>query len=55
MVNMARDRHFPMAAALEVLEAIPGPAHGRMGPGPRAAPPPSRSSDLTAFFARVLA
>ena len=29
MVNMTRDEHFPIAGALEVLEAIPGPK--RMG------------------------
>jgi len=54
MVNMTRDEHFPIAGALEVLEAIPGPKRMGVWSGTHEELPPESMTLITDFFARVL-
>ena len=54
MVNMTRDEHFPMTAALEVFEAIPGPKRMGVWAGTHEELPPESMKLITAFFARTL-
>ncbi len=54
MGNMTRDEHFPIAGALEILEAIPGPKRMGVWAGTHAELPPESMNQITAFFARTL-
>jgi dienelactone hydrolase len=54
MVNMTRDEHFPLAGAVEVFEAIPGPKRMGVWAGTHAELPPESMDQITAFLARTL-
>jgi dienelactone hydrolase len=54
MVNMTRDVHFPIAGALEVFEAIPGPKRMGVWAGTHEELPPESMQLITDFFARTL-
>jgi predicted esterase len=55
MVNMTRDEHFPLAGAVEVFEAVPGPKRMGVWAGTHEQLPPESMQVITAFFARTLA
>jgi dienelactone hydrolase len=54
MLNMTRDEHFPIAGALEVLEAIPGPKRMAVWAGTHVDIPPEAISVANDFLARAL-
>ena len=54
MVNMTRDAHFPMAGALEVFEAIPGPKRMGVWAGAHEDLPPESMQLITDFLGRTL-
>jgi len=55
MLNMTRDEHFPMAGAIEVFEAIPGPKRMGVWAGTHVDIPPEAIVLANQFFARTLA
>ncbi len=55
MLNMTRDEHFPIAGAIEVLEAIPGPKRMAVWDGTHVDIPPEAVGLGTDFLRRVLA
>jgi dienelactone hydrolase len=55
MVNMTRDESFPIARAIEVLDAIPGRCSMRVYVGGHRDLPPASMADMLRFLRRVLA
>ena len=55
MLNMTRDEHFPLAGAVEVLEAFPGPKRMGVWPGTHVDIPPEAIVLANQFLARTLA
>lgn len=55
MLNMTRDEHFPIAGAIEVLEAIPGPKRMSVWTGTHVDLPPEAVQVGVDFFGRTLA
>ncbi|MGO9874394.1 MAG: dienelactone hydrolase family protein [Acidimicrobiia bacterium] len=54
MLNMTRDEHFPIAGAIDVLEAIPGPKRMSVWSGTHTDIPPEAISIANQFLARTL-
>jgi len=54
MLNMTRDEHFPIAGAIEVFEAIPGPKRMGVWAGTHVDIPPEAIVLANQFFARTL-
>jgi len=54
MLNMTRDEFFPLAGAVEVLEAIPGPKRMSVWTGTHVDLPPEAIEVGVAFFGRTL-
>jgi dienelactone hydrolase len=55
MLNMTRDEHFPIAGAIDVFEAIPGPKRMGVWAGTHVEIPPEAMVQVNQFFARTLA
>jgi len=55
MLNMTRDEHFPIAGAIEVFEAIPGPKRMGVWAGTHVDIPPEAIVLANQFFTRTLA
>jgi predicted esterase len=55
MLNMTRDEHFPLDAAIEILESIPGPKRMGVWTGTHADIPPEAVQLAVDFFRRTLA
>ncbi len=55
MLNMTRDEHFPLAGAVEVFEAIPGPKRMGVWAGTHVEIPPEAIVLANQFLARTLA
>jgi dienelactone hydrolase len=55
MLNMTRDEHFPIAGAIEVFEAIPGPKRMGVWAGTHVDIPPEAIVLANQFFTRALA
>jgi dienelactone hydrolase len=55
MLNMTRDEHFPIAGAIDVFEAIPGPKRMGVWAGTHVDIPPEAIVLANQFFARTLA
>ena len=54
MLNMTRDEHFPIAGAIDVFEAIPGPKRMGVWAGTHVDIPPEAIVLANQFFARAL-
>jgi dienelactone hydrolase len=54
MLNMTRDEHFPLAGAVEMLEAMPGPKRMSVWTGTHVDLPPEAIQVGVAFFGRTL-
>jgi dienelactone hydrolase len=54
MLNMTRDEHFPLAGAVDVFEAIPGPKRMGVWAGTHVDIPPEAIVLANQFFARTL-
>ena len=54
MLNMTRDEHFPIAGAIDVLEAIPGPKRMAVWTGTHTDIPPEAIAVANQFLARAL-
>jgi len=54
MLNMTRDEHFPIAGAIDVLEAIPGPKRMAVWAGTHVDIPPEAISVANQFLTRTL-
>jgi len=54
MLNMTRDEHFPIAGAIDVFEAIPGPKRMGVWAGTHDQIPPEAIVLANQFFARTL-
>ena len=55
MVNMTADESFPIARAIELLEAIPGPCSMHVYVGGHTDLPPASMSGIRRFLRRTLA